>query len=251
MRKWSFFVLFALAGVPGCMDKGLTVETAPSDAVDALDGTLVDGNGSALDSTVPGDSGDTAGPKDAAADLPGKPDVPTELAPDTASEEVFAGPTCYEGLQCLVDMKTWTPGKPIPQGGCLEGISESEMAQVDDLMGCVGDHCKAEFEAFDQGGAAQLSLLYVCLIEKCALPTAVCIGGHGDKNCADALYCMAACPPLDQGCTIPCLQPTSVAQSQKTGKFLDCVFQECTLQTLSGCDAMTSCAVFNCMELAG
>jgi hypothetical protein len=124
------------------------------------------------------------------------------------------------------------------------------MAQVDALLACVDEKCKAEFDAFDQGGAGELGLLYLCLIEKCSSPAAVCIGGEGTGDCGEALYCMSACSPLDQGCTVPCLQATSEEQSQKTGKFLQCVFETCTLQTLPVCDIPTSC-VLKCPELAG
>ncbi len=238
MRREFLSVLVAILLGTACIDKGAEIETLAPDVADLRieDGPLAD----------------------AAAELPGVADTAEvagdtaspEVAPDESAPEIAAGPTCYEGLHCLVDMKTWSPGKPIPQGGCLEGISDAEMTQVDDLLSCVDSKCTAEFEAFDKGGAGELALLYVCIIEKCSSAAAICIGGQGDKDCGDALYCMSACSPLDQECTIPCLAATSEAQSEKTGKFLDCVFKSCALESLPTCDIPTAC-VLKCPELAG
>ena len=197
-------------------------------------------------------------PGDTAADTAERTgDLHAELAvelpaADLSAEEVAQGKNCYEALTCLTEYKEWTPGTSLPETPCLEGIEEPEMIQVDGVNGCMHQQCNDEFEAWKAGGAGDESLLYLCLIEKCSDPSAVCIGGQGEDTCADALKCMAKCQPLDQECTVPCLVETSDYQSEKTGKFLECVFASCALSDLGNCsDVQTDCAMEFCLELAG
>lgn len=234
-------MLPAVALVTGaCLDKGLTVAGSDADAETA---------DASPDSAGQDAAADTAG-QDAAADTAGQDAVADTAGQDAVADTAPPGPTCYQGLSCLVEQKQWSPGDPIPQGDCLENMSDGEMTQVDAVLACVDLKCLAEYDAwYASGGAADLSALYLCLVEKCPASTAVCAGGHGDKDCGDALYCMAACPPLDQSCTVPCLEQTSEAQSVKTGAFLECVFAACTLSEIPAC--IPNSCVLKCPELAG
>jgi hypothetical protein len=234
----SIFTGCALA-VTGCLDSGLTIKTdddvgraqdvAQTDTAGTIDALLADSSGETVEEIVP------------------------EVVPEEATAEVDApdGPTCAEGLQCLVDLKNWEPGQPLDQGACLEGISDGEMEQVDGLLTCVDDNCIAEFEAFEDGGDTELAALYLCMIDKCATDISVCIGGQGEENCADAIFCLSACNPLDMICTIPCLENTTEEQSEKAGKFLQCALDDCGgMEQLPACDISMACGL-KCPELAG
>ncbi len=211
----------------GCIDSSLSVNV--NDA--AVDGGADVGKSS----------------EDAKADQ-----VSDSTATDVAEVEVVVGKNCYEAMTCLTEFKEWAPGISLPESPCLEGIEETEMIQVDGVNGCMHQHCNDEFEAWKVGGPGEESLLYLCLIEKCSNPSSVCIGGQGEDTCADALKCMAKCQPMDQECTVPCLVETSDYQSEKTGKFLECVFAECALSDLGDCyDVQSNCAMQFCLELAG
>ena len=210
--------------------------------------TANSGDGGGLgDSAVTADS--SGGPSDSSPTDAGPIDAGTS---DAGAPDAGASPTCFEALNCLLEKKQWTPGKAPPKdGSCMAGMVDDEAMQSDALVGCVQTTCKTEFDAWDKGGAGQLNSLYGCMIEKCAEPLATCVGGEGDKNCADAVKCLQACPPLDKECTVPCMRPTSAYQSKKTGKLLACVFQKCTLATLTTCPIDQSCAIAHCLELAG
>ena len=211
-------------------------------------------------SDVPGDSAaDSAESKaDVAAaelveDLTADAPANTDLTADELSPaEVLSGKNCYEAITCLTEYKEWTPGAALPETPCLEGIEEEEMIQVDGVNDCMHQECNDELEAWKVGGAGEESILYLCLIEKCSNPSSVCIGGQGEDTCADALKCMALCQPLDEECTVPCLVETSDYQSEKTGKFLECLFASCALSELGNCyEVQTTCAMQFCLELAG
>lgn len=187
---------------------------------------------------VPTGTEDTA----AALDTPGN----TDLSPDTLPGD---GPTCYEALTCLVNLKNWSGGEAIPsESDCLAGIGDVEMGDVDGVLGCVDTQCADEFIAFEDGGDLELGALYLCLINRCALPTSVCIGGQGEDDCGEALWCLAGCDPFNQGCTTACIADTSQAQAEKTGKFLECVLDACPLEDFDMDCVPTSCAL-KCPEV--
>ncbi len=171
----------------------------------------------------------------------------TERVPDTSTGE---GPSCYEALTCLVDLKNWHGGPVGPsESDCLEGISDTEMDDVDAYLGCVEARCSAEFVAFEAGGDAELDILYLCVMEKCAETTALCIGGQGQADCGDAIWCLADCDPYMYNCTTACIAETSEAQAEKTGKFLQCVLDVCPLAEVgTTCDVPTACAL-KCPEV--
>lgn len=174
---------------------------------------------------------------------------------DTPAEAFPSGPTCYDALYCLMDLKNWTPGKPTTATDCTKNISVYEMGQIDALLSCVDASCVKEFEAWEEGGSTELALLYACMIDFCSEPAAVCIGGHGEVDCGEAIKCLMGCSPLDTDCTIPCLKNTSqnidhpeLDHSVKTGKTLDCVLKECGgMEKLPACDYPTKC-VLKCPE---
>ncbi len=187
---------------------------------------------------VGGGSEDT----NAAADTAGAPDA----APDTPAG---IGPTCYEALTCLVDLKNWAGGPVQPsESDCLEGIADLEMGDVDSVLVCMESQCADEFVAFEDGGDLELGALYLCLIDNCAEPAATCIGGQGEDDCGDALWCLAGCDPFNQGCTTGCISETSQSQAEKTGKFLQCVLDVCPLEDFEMDCVPTSCAL-KCPEV--
>lgn len=227
-----------MPAITGCLDSGLTIKT--DDAVGGGTDVVASDGAGAVD-TVLGDLAGATGEETMA-----------DVAPEEVEAEVEgpAGPTCAESLQCLVDLKNWEPGKPLDQGACLEGISDDEMEQVDGLLSCVDTNCLAEFEAFDGGGDTELTALYLCMIDKCATSISVCIGGQGEDNCADAIFCLNGCNPVDMTCTIPCLEDTDEEQSLKAGKFLQCALDACGgMEQLPACDIPMSCGL-KCPELA-
>ncbi|MBM4372111.1 MAG: hypothetical protein FJ098_10685 [Deltaproteobacteria bacterium] len=180
----------------------------------------------------------------------GSPPDLARPAPDTGEEgPTGPGPTCFEGLTCLVDLKNWRGGGLPERSDCLVGMGSGEMDGVDAVLGCVDAFCTAEFEAFEEGGDLELGALYLCIMERCAEPAASCIGGHGQDDCGDALWCLAGCNPFAQLCTTGCLESTSPDQAEKTGRFLQCVFDACALEDLgSTCDVPTACAL-KCPEV--
>jgi len=223
----------------GCLDSGLTIES--TDDMAALEDLTGTDESSTVDLS-PNEPQDATATEDT-QDLVGEEEVVPEVS-------LPAGPTCAESLQCLVDMKNWQPGEPFDQGACLEGINDGEMEQVDDLLSCVDEKCVAEFEAFEDGGDAELATLYLCMIDNCATPISVCIGGHGEESCADAIFCLSACNPLDVTCTIPCLEGTDEVHSEKAGKFLQCALDDCGgMEALPACDISMACGL-KCPELA-
>lgn len=170
----------------------------------------------------------------------------TEIAPDTPTGE---GPTCFEALTCLVDLKNWSGGEVIPsESDCLDDIDDQEMGDVDALLSCVDAKCSEEFVAFEGGGDLELGALYLCIMEDCAESAAVCIGGQGEDDCSDALWCLAGCNPYAQGCTTGCIAETSQTQAEKTGKFLQCVLDVCPLADFQMSCVPASCAL-KCPEL--
>jgi hypothetical protein len=188
---------------------------------------------------------------DTVADEVGRIEPDLATVPEIIPETNEPGPTCYEGLQCLIDMKNWQPGMPLDEGECLEGISDTEMGEVDVLLTCVDEQCLTEFEAFENGGTAQLAALYLCEIDNCTEQSSVCIGGQGEDNCSDAVMCLTACGPADMDCIVPCLENTTHEQSVKTGKFLKCIIDDCGgLKQVPECDYPLSCGL-KCPELAG
>ncbi len=205
----------------------------------------------ALLATASCSSGDAAGGgADIAGDIDDSGSGAETAAPDTAPElPAVTGPTCFEALTCLVDMKNWQGG-PIPsESDCLQAIDDEEMGDVDALLGCMDTQCTDEFTAFDSGGDLELGALYLCIIERCAEPTAICIGGQGEDDCGDALWCLAGCNPYAQGCTTACISETSQAQAEKTGRFLQCVLDVCPLAEVgTTCDVPTACAL-KCPEI--
>ncbi|MFH1531501.1 MAG: hypothetical protein ABIK09_12305 [Pseudomonadota bacterium] len=197
-------------------------------------------------------TGDPAGGGD--PDLSGSAEDTPAGAEDTALPEVAPdtppgpGPTCYEALTCLVDLKNWTGGPPPSESDCLQGIDDQEMGDVDALLGCLDTQCAGEFVAFEEGGDLELGALYLCLINHCAEPASVCIGGQGEDSCGDALWCLAGCNPYAQGCTTSCIAQTSQAQAEKTGKFLQCVLDVCPLAEFEMDCVPASCAL-KCPEV--
>lgn len=233
-------VLTLLAAV-ACMDTGLTIETEDPDQVGAEDSATMTGD------NMP----ETAAKRE---DTPAAPDelaaTPDNAATDT-EPEVVAGPACHEALTCLVDMKNWQPGMPLSSDECMAGINDLEMQQADDLLNCVDEKCVDEFDAWDNGGQVELAMLYLCMIDNCPQENTVCIGGHGEDDCGDAVMCLTACPdPMDTGCTVPCLESTTEEHSVKAGKFLKCVMDACGgMEELPACDIPLSCGL-KCPELA-
>jgi hypothetical protein len=187
---------------------------------------------------VPGAEEDAAAPLDTRA----QPDVAPDTPPGT-------GPTCYEALTCLVDLKNWSGGEVLPsESDCLEGIGDLEMGDVDAVLGCVDSQCADAFVAFEAGGDLELGALYLCLINNCAIPASTCIGGQGQDDCGEALWCLAGCDPFNQGCTTSCIAETSQPQAEKTGKFLQCVLDACPLEDFEMDCVPTSCAL-KCPEV--
>ena len=223
-----------------------------ADGVSGADtGTLADAGPAVTDISAAGSEDATPIASDSAVVADGGP--VDAGAPDAGPTDTAAkGATCYEALNCLLEKKQWRPGKPPPKDGtCMAGMVDEEAMQSDALVGCVQTACKAEFDAWDTAGATKLDQLFGCMIEKCTEPLATCVGGEGQKSCADAVKCLQACPPLDKTCTVPCMQPTSPYQSTKTGKLLACFFKTCTLATLATCAKDQNCAIAHCLELAG
>ena len=71
------------------------------------------------------------------------------------ADVAVAGATCYAALNCLLEKKQWRPGKAPPKDGtCMAGMEDEETMQSDALVGCVQTACKAQFDAWDSGGAA-------------------------------------------------------------------------------------------------
>ncbi len=230
----AFAVVGLLALLSGC---GNTVP--PASEFGNADGATGADQGTIGDSVV-ADTDKTT------ADTAAKDDDVTTPPEDVAS----AAPTCFEALNCMLEKKEWTPGKPPPKdGSCMKGMVDEETLQADELVGCVQTKCETEFDAWDTGGAPQLNALFGCMIEQCAEPLAVCVGGEGKEDCAYAVKCLQACPPLDKACTVPCMQPTTHVQSQKTGKLLACIFEKCTLAGLATCTPDTTCVIKHCMAL--
>lgn len=250
----TFAVAAALLGSTGCGQ-----DVPPSSEFGSADSGAGGDLGSLSDTTV-GDAGSDdvgttfVGPATDAgvADASGGAKDAGAPAKDTAaSQDAGGSPTCYEALNCLLEKKEWTPSKPPPEdGACMKGMVESETKQADELVACVHTECKTQFEAWESGGPTELNALYGCMIEKCALPLAVCVGGEGDKKCGEAVKCLQACPPLDKTCTVPCLRPTTDYESEKTGKILACVLKKCPLDTLATCKPDSGCIV-HCMSFIG
>jgi hypothetical protein len=170
---------------------------------------------------------------------------------DAAAEAVPAGRSCYDALHCLLDLKNWRPGMPTSRGDCTKDMSADEISQSEKVLGCVDANCKAQFESWRDGTGSELGLLYLCMIDKCTVEAAVCIGGHGKKDCGDAVLCLQKCTdPLNQDCTIPCLEDTTEEQSGKTGNILKCVLEDCGgYEELPGCTYDYLCGQY-CMEIA-
>lgn len=191
--------------------------------------------------------GDGATADDGPADSAGGADT----AAVDAAAEVAAGPTCHAALECLIAKKQWQPGQPPPdKAACTKGMSDDEAMQMDAVLGCVDGQCGKELDAWDKGGPPELAVLNQCLMVKCPTPLAVCVGGQGDKTCADAVKCLMGCTTLDKACVTPCLAPTAEKQAQKAGAFLECVLAVCTLDKLATCNPPMSC-LLKCPELGG
>lgn len=220
--------LAACAAAAGCSQQVPAANAFAQADAGAGDTGTVDANGG--DTAA---AGDAAGSADTAADIP-------------------AGPSCQQALDCLIAAKQWQPGKPPPQlASCTKDMTASESAEMDALLGCIDQHCAAQLDSWDKGGAAELQALHLCLIGKCPLPVTSCMGGHGAANCASALTCMLTCVPTDEGCNTKCLQPTSDSAAVKAGQFLACVFASgCTPDKMASCNIPLSCGL-KCPELAG
>ena len=217
---------------------------------------------STADTAAPADSG-AVGDAVAAADT-GDPDSAGNSAGDSAAA-ADTGPTgnadadagtpgklCGEVLKCVLTAKSWKPGKPVPKDTtCTKGVVGQEATDLDALLGCADKGCVKEVDAWDKGGDAQLPALYACLIDNCANPLAVCVGGQGKGNCGDALKCLNKCTPTDRACTLPCMENTTGAQAIKAGAFLQCVLDGCGgLAKLPACDIPLTCGL-KCPEVAG
>lgn len=181
-----------------------------------------------------------------------------ELLPELVADVELASPTCFEALQCLMDKKEWAVGDEIPQDDCTGNMSEEQTMETDALLGCMSAQCQSEYDAWRSAGpgAAELDALYACLIGFCARTIAVCVGGNGTGDCADALYCLNLCSgPQDMECNLGCLENTSDYQSGKTGDFLECIVGECPFATgfTIGCitEAGNNKCFPKCFELAG
>ena len=171
-----------------------------------------------MEKPAPWQPGDVAGEEEAA-----------ESDDEEGGEDAAEGPSCHQALQCLVDMKNWKPGMPADPAVCVEEISETESDQAGALLECVEEKCGLEFDAWDESEReGDLSALYGCMIERCAVPITVCVGGEGKKTCLNVLICLAACDdPLDVDCNLGCLKQADDTQAQKVGEAVQCAMDEC------------------------
>jgi hypothetical protein len=157
-----------------------------------------------------------------------------ELLPELVEEIALASPTCFEALECLMNKKEWKVGEEFPDGECTDNMTQAQTIETDALLGCMSLECQPEYDGWRAAGpgAGELSTLYGCLINSCAKPISVCVGGEGTGDCGDALWCLNDCSnPMDQECNLACLADTDDYQSGKTGDFLECIFAECPFTT--------------------
>ncbi len=170
-------------------------------------------------------------------------DADTQTTADsTVVLDASGSPSCHAALDCLLQKKLWKPGDALPKSGdCMAGIKDDQAMEIDALLGCVKTVCKTEFDAFYAGTAAQLPAVYGCMIEQCAEPLVVCVGGEGASTCLESLQCMQQCSPTDASCTVPCLQATTPYQSKKLGGVMACIFKDCTLAGLPACSVLQTC----------
>ena len=160
--------------------------------------------------------------------------------------------TCGAALTCLLTLKLWKPGQPLPSTtACMANLRTGDETELDALFDCIDKGCSAEVDAWDKGGDAELAAMFGCGVDKCPVELASCAGGEGTDSCAKAVKCLQGCTPGERECAMACLAPTSAEHSGKAGRFLKCALDACGgMAKMAGCSIPLSCGL-KCPELAG
>ena len=178
-----------------------------------------------------------------------------DTTPTDTSAMADAGPekTCGASMTCLLTLKLWKPGEPLPSTtACMTNLRKGDETELDALFDCIDKGCSAEVDAWDKGGDAELAAMFGCGVDKCPVELATCAGGEGADTCAKAVKCLqSGCKVGDRECAMGCLSPTTVEHSGKAGRFLKCALDACGgMAKMAGCSIPLSCGL-KCPELAG